>query len=188
MKKLKKYGDILSTVTLIVFIIVFIYYRHNIIASCILAALLWIETIVTILRMRTLPKSDYYIHKPVIAKYFRGIIAIICIAGLFKYILMIVTKGLNKEFDGFIIIFTPLIIRNILNDDRRVYFYDKGLVFNGEILEFDNIDSFVWEKFVWEKDKDYKLNVSYKDKKYKIEVPESKFEYVDKVLKSNVTL
>jgi hypothetical protein len=96
---------------------------------------------------------------------------------------MINTKGFNKEFDGFIIIFTPMMVRNLFSDDRRVYFYDKGLVFNGEILEFDNIDSFVWEK-----DKDYKLNVSYKDKEYKIEVPESKFEYVDKVLKSNVTL
>ncbi|WP_099192887.1 hypothetical protein [Tepidibacter mesophilus] len=156
MKKLKIYEDILSIVTLIVFFIVFIFYRHNIIASCILATLLWIETIITILRIRTLPKPDYYIHKPIIAKYFRGIIGIICTIMLIKYIFMINTKEFNKEFDGFIIIFTPMILRNIFSDDRRIYFYDKGIVFNGEILEFDNIDFFQWKN-----GEDCKFNLFY---------------------------
>jgi hypothetical protein len=180
---MKKIKDILSIVTSILAFIIFIFYRYNNKAICIVAALLWINVIITILRKNTLPKPDYYIYKPVIAKYLRLAMVSICIMAVIKWVVLIVNKGFYKEFDGFIIAFIPLILLNFLNDDRKVYFYDKGLVWHGEVLEFSNINLFEWKE-----DGSYKLNIYYENTEYNVKVPKTKFEYVDKTLKANINL
>ncbi|TCO77410.1 hypothetical protein [Marinisporobacter balticus] len=182
---MKKFEDILGMVTCILFFVVYIFYRHNITAVCIVAVLLWINVIIITLRKKTLPKHDYYIHKPVIAKYIRWVLASIAVMLLMEYIFLIATKGYkyHKEFDGFIIIFTPMILLNLLNDDRRIYFYDKGLVWYGKVLEFSNIDSFQWKE-----DVDYELNIYHENTEYNIKVSKTKFEYIDKILKANIKL
>lgn len=180
---MKKIEDILFIVTLALFFVVFMFYRHNAIAICMVSALLWINVIITILRIIkiNLPKPHYYIHKPVISKYLRGVIVIISIMLLIKYVFLMATKEYHKEFDGFIFIFTPLILLNLLNDDRRIYFYDEGIVWCGKVLEFSNIQSFQWKEEV-----DYKLNIYYEGTEYNIKVPITKFERVDKILKANI--
>ncbi|QXM07145.1 hypothetical protein [Crassaminicella indica] len=179
---MKKFEDILRIIILILFFIVFIFYRHNVIATCILAVLLWINVIIAIIRIRknNLPKPNYYIYKPVIVKYLRLIMVIISIILFVKYVFLIATKGFYKEFNGFIIIFTPLLLSNFLNDDRRIYFYDEGLVWCGIILEFNNIKIFQW--------KEDEVNIHYKNEEYNIKVPKTKFEHVDKILKENINL
>ncbi len=180
---MKKFEDIISIVTIMVFFVVFIFYRHNMIGSCIVAVLLWINVILKIRRKNMLPKPNYYIYKPVIAKYLRLLMIIISIMLFIKYIFLISTRGFHKEFDGFIIIFTPMLIVNFLNDERRIYFYDKGIVWHGEILEFSNINSFKWKE-----EEFHELNILYKDKEYNARISNAKFEYVDKTLKDYVKL
>lgn len=179
-----KIEDIISIVALILFWVVLIFYRDNYIAVFVLATLLWINVIVKILKIRRnfLPKPTYYIRKTYIYKYIILFAAIISIVGTIKSVFIFVTEGFYKEFNGLLSILAPLMLLNYLDDDR-VYLYEKGLVWHGEVLEFRNTNSFQWEA-----DESYNLNIEYEDEKYSIKVPKSKFNYVDKILKDNIKL
>ncbi|MCT4604562.1 MAG: hypothetical protein N4A64_00440 [Marinisporobacter sp.] len=70
-----------------------------------------------------------------------------------------------------------------MTDFRKIYVYDKGIVWYGKVLEFSNIESFQWKE-----EADYKLNIYYEGIAYNIKVPQTKFECVDKTLKANINL
>lgn len=176
-----KLKDVLSIFFIILLFVVYIFYRDNVMAVCIVAAVLWIDLIITILNKKTLPKPDYYIHRTIIANISKCSIAILAIILAIINIRLMITKGFYEEFDGFIIIIIPLILLNFLNDDRRVYFYDNGLVYHGEALEFININSFEWKK-----ERKYEIILHYNDEEYDIKVSEDKVEYVDKILRENI--
>ncbi|PAB59261.1 hypothetical protein [Anaeromicrobium sediminis] len=181
----EKIKYIINMVAPLVMLIIYFFYRENIMAVGIGLGLLWCAVIIRIIdkRKKALPKPNYYIENPVVYRYFRWamviIISICFIISIYLYLFQ------GEEFNLTVAIFFPLVIINTLDFERRIYLYEGGIVWCGEILEFNHIKAFIWkeERAPWEDDHSNNLLLSYKDKEYTIVVPQIKRSYIDKILK-----
>ena len=176
MERIKSFFEIGSIILLV---IVAIFYRDNYMAVYSVTILMLVRVFIKVLEKYQLPKAEYYIKKPVIHKIFMMAVSVLMGLAFIKYVLLLSNGHKYNESDGFMLIIIPLMMLNNLDGDRCIYFYDKGLVWEGNVIPFDVIYSFNWQE-----DDGFVLSLSCGKSKYKTKVPQKMYSEVNKRLEA----